>query len=199
VTDQFCSQCGATMVARLIDGRKRLTCAECGHVAFVSCSLSAGGLLICEEKVLLIQRGTEPNKGLWTLPGGYVEIDETPDQAVVREVTEETGLETRADGLIGLWSASRENRQTVYCVFRLGLTGAMEQLKANGNGDEIQQARFVDTIALDSLGKVGRIAHWFATRHSDLEDTALYHTSEQPRLFQKWNTSAVFGPRLQSR
>jgi len=198
VIDRFCSRCGATMVARLIDGRERLACAECGHVAFASCSLSAGGLLIREEKVLLIQRGVKPNKGLWTLPGGYVEIDETPDQAVVREVAEETGLETRAFGLIGLWSASRENQQTVYCVFRLELTGALEQLKEDGNGDEIQKARFVDTIALDSLGQVGRIAHWFATRHSDLEDTALYHTSEQPGLFQKWDTSVVFGPRLQS-
>jgi 8-oxo-dGTP diphosphatase len=102
VIDRFCSQCGATMVARLIDGRERLACIACGHVAFASCSLSAGGLLIREEKVLLIQRGVEPNKGLWTLPGGYVEVDETPDQAVVREVAEETGLETWVLGLIGL-------------------------------------------------------------------------------------------------
>ena len=198
MTDQFCSQCGAAMAVRFIDRRERLACAKCGHVAFASCSLSAGGLLIREGKVLLIQRGTEPNKGLWTLSGGYVEIDETPDQAVVREMTEETGLETRTVGLIGLWSASRENQQTVYCIFKLELAGPIEQLKANGNGDEIQQARFVDIAALDSLGKVGRIAHWFATRHSNLEEAALYHTFEQPRLFQKWDTSVVFGPHLRS-
>jgi ADP-ribose pyrophosphatase YjhB (NUDIX family) len=167
-------------------------------VAFAGCSLSAGGLLIREGKVLLIQRGAEPNKELWTLPGGYVEIDETPDQAVVREVAEETGLETRAVGLIGLWSASRENQQTAYCVFRLELAGPIEQLEADGNEGEIQQARFVDVVALDSLGEVGRIAYWFAARYNDLEEAALYHTPEQPRLFQKWDTSVVFGPRLRS-
>lgn len=198
MTDRFCSKCSARLVAKLIDGRERPVCPACGHVVFGCSSLSAGGLLIHKEKVLLIQRGTEPNKDLWTLPGGYVEIDETPDQAVVREIAEETGLKTRSQGLIGLWTASRDSRHTTYCIFRLELAGTMEELKADGNGGEIQQAKFVDIVALDSLGKVGQIAHWFVTRHSDLEDVALYHTSEQPRLFQKWDTSVVFGPRLRS-
>lgn len=196
MTDRFCSKCGAGLVAELIDGRERPACPACRHVAFGHSSLSAGGLLIHREKVLLIQRGTEPNKGLWTLPGGYVEVDETPDQAVVREVAEETGLKTRPCGLVGLWTASRENRHTVYCIFRLELTGMLEGLRADGDGGEIQHAKFVSPRALDSLGQVGRIAHWFATRYSDLEDVGLYHTSAQPKLFRKWDTSVVFGPRM---
>ena len=45
-----------------------------------------------EGKVLLIQRKNPPFQGLWALPGGFVDMDETPEQAVVRELKEETGL-----------------------------------------------------------------------------------------------------------
>ncbi len=53
------------------------------------------GALICRPEtgqVLLIQRGREPNKGLWSLPGGLVDVGESLTAAVVREVAEETGL-----------------------------------------------------------------------------------------------------------
>ena len=49
--------------------------------------------MIDRDAVLLIQRGQEPLKGVWTLPGGAVELGETLEQAVRREVLEETGLE----------------------------------------------------------------------------------------------------------
>ncbi|MBN2166082.1 MAG: NUDIX hydrolase [Marinilabiliaceae bacterium] len=59
-------------------------------------ALTADAVIIAkkanEKKVLLIQRGAEPYKGMWALPGGFVDIDEDVDDAVVREVEEETGL-----------------------------------------------------------------------------------------------------------
>ena len=52
-------------------------------------------------RLLLIKRGHEPGKGLWSIPGGRVEPGETDEQAVIREVREETGLAVRAGRLIG--------------------------------------------------------------------------------------------------
>ena len=46
-----------------------------------------------EGRLLLIQRGHDPHRGLWSLPGGRIEPAESPEQAVVREVSEETGLD----------------------------------------------------------------------------------------------------------
>ena len=52
-------------------------------------------------RLLLIRRGQEPGRGLWSLPGGRVEPGETDHEAVVREVAEETGLRVRPGRLVG--------------------------------------------------------------------------------------------------
>jgi 8-oxo-dGTP diphosphatase len=52
-------------------------------------------------RLLLIRRGHEPGRGLWSVPGGRVEADETPEAAVEREVLEETGLRVRAGAPVG--------------------------------------------------------------------------------------------------
>lgn len=54
--------------------------------------VGVGAVVVNEGRVLLVQRGTEPLKGQWSLPGGLIEIGESLSAAVVREVLEETGL-----------------------------------------------------------------------------------------------------------
>ena len=62
--------------------------------------VSVGAVVVDGDRVLLIKRGQEPLKGRWSLPGGVVEMGETLEAALVREVREETGLDIRVGPVI---------------------------------------------------------------------------------------------------
>ena len=57
-----------------------------------------------ERGVVLIRRGSDPSEGEWALPGGFVEVGETVEEAAVREVAEETGLAVELARLVGVYS-----------------------------------------------------------------------------------------------
>ena len=68
-------------------------------------------------RVLVMECGTEPFHGTWVLPGGYVDPGETVEQACMREVREELGLDVRLTGLIGIYSEpGRDPRGSVVSV-----------------------------------------------------------------------------------
>ena len=59
-----------------------------------------GGIVLQDDQVLLVLRGRPPQKGLWSIPGGAIELGEPLTEAVAREVREESGLEVRVVELI---------------------------------------------------------------------------------------------------
>jgi mutator protein MutT len=59
-----------------------------------------GAVIVNSRKILLVKRSFEPGKGKWTIPGGLVELGETPEETVIREVMEECGLEVENPALI---------------------------------------------------------------------------------------------------
>src|SRR5579862_1497499 len=61
--------------------------------------LAVGALIFQDNRILLVERGQEPLRGYWSLPGGAVESGELLETALLREVLEETGLIVRCDGL----------------------------------------------------------------------------------------------------
>jgi len=67
-------------------------------------ALAVDGIVPYEGGIVLIRRGREPFKGRLALPGGFVECGETVEEAVVREVREETGLRVRPERLVGVYS-----------------------------------------------------------------------------------------------
>jgi ADP-ribose pyrophosphatase YjhB (NUDIX family) len=66
--------------------------------------VGVGAVIIKQGKIALIKRGNEPSRGKWTIPGGLVELAESPEQAVIREAKEETGLSVDSPLLIDVVS-----------------------------------------------------------------------------------------------
>ena len=65
--------------------------------------VGVGGIIIEEDRVVLVKRGHPPLAGEWSIPGGVLEVGETLREAVVREVMEETGLEVEPSVLLGVY------------------------------------------------------------------------------------------------
>lgn len=88
----YCPICAEKLTKRQEGGRLRPACDNCGYVHYVNPVPGVGMLIEMEGGVVLIQRGNPPHKGEWTLPSGFVEADESSEEAAIREAEEETGL-----------------------------------------------------------------------------------------------------------
>lgn len=101
----FCPACGARLGLVRVDGRDRPWCEACGYVGFHTALVWAGALVTDGEgRVLLQQLKIGRRAGNWALPGGLLEADETTEDAARREIEEETGLQVRLTGLLGVFS-----------------------------------------------------------------------------------------------
>jgi ADP-ribose pyrophosphatase YjhB (NUDIX family) len=107
---RYCSRCGSELTERAIGGRVRPACSSCGFVAYVDPKVACGVLLERGGKVLLVRRRNEPGRGLWCLPCGFEEADESPEQAARREALEEIGVEVALDGVLGIYHYTDDPR-----------------------------------------------------------------------------------------
>lgn len=98
----YCPICGETLTRRQVGGRLRQSCPNCGYVHFVNPVPSVGLLIEMNGGIVLIKRGHPPHVGRWTLPSGFIEADESAEQAAVREAEEETGLKVKIIELAGV-------------------------------------------------------------------------------------------------
>lgn len=98
------------MEDRLAFGRVRRACPACHFIFFQSPKLAAGCLVEQDGQVLLVRRKINPKRGDWCLPAGYVEYDEGPVAAAIRETREETGLQVRVVGLEGVYHVRTDPR-----------------------------------------------------------------------------------------
>jgi len=89
----FCAACGGRLSERKIEGRRRGICAGCGYIAYENPLPVAAAVVVNERgEVLLVRRARHPMKGMWCLPCGFAEKDEQIEEAVLRELQEETHL-----------------------------------------------------------------------------------------------------------
>ncbi|HKA25678.1 MAG TPA: NUDIX hydrolase [Candidatus Eisenbacteria bacterium] len=125
---RFCPYCATRLVRKDDHGIRRPTCPACGFVAYQNPSPAVGVVLPGRRGLLFVRRKYEPYAGTWSLPSGFMEYGETPEQTARRETFEETGLRVRVERLIGAYPGHDDPRvRVVLLVYLVRKTGGKER------------------------------------------------------------------------
>jgi ADP-ribose pyrophosphatase YjhB (NUDIX family) len=120
---RYCRHCGAAAEHRAPgqgDEHERAVCPACGTIHYVNPLLVVGTVPVLDDgRVLLCRRAIQPRRGYWTLPSGFMELDETLAQGALRETLEEAGAQIEMGPLFTLVSVPRVGQVHVYFRARL--------------------------------------------------------------------------------
>lgn len=132
---KFCPQCGGDLEERLLKkgDPKRLVCTSCGFIFYIDPKLAVLALVPYQGGLVMVRRAIEPGYGLWVVPGGFVDVGERVEEAVVRETLEEANLTVRVVRLLKVHSY-RHSRTVVLSYITEYLSGDLaagnEELEA---------------------------------------------------------------------
>src|SRR3954470_22636767 len=97
------------------DDRQRLVCPDCGFINYENPKIVVGSVAAWEDRILLCRRAIEPSKGLWTLPAGFMELNETTIEGAMREAWEEARARIAIDCLLAIYEIPRISQvQLIY-------------------------------------------------------------------------------------
>ena len=101
------------------DDRERRVCATCGFVDYENPKIVVGSVCSWDARILLCRRAIEPRKGFWTLPAGYLELNEAAEEGARREAWEEARAKLEIEQLLAVYSIPRISQ--VQLIFRARL------------------------------------------------------------------------------
>ncbi len=117
ISFRFCPLCRTALERHPVEGLERQVCPDCGWIRYLN-PIPCSAALVRDDQdgILLVKRGVEPGKGLWGLPSGFIELEETPESACLRELEEETGLEGEIMSLIGVYTQESARYKRVIII-----------------------------------------------------------------------------------
>jgi ADP-ribose pyrophosphatase YjhB (NUDIX family) len=165
----FCTRCGSPLRFGTVEGedRERLACEACGHIVYVNPRLVVTALPVTDAgDLVLLRRGIEPGYGTWAQPGGFLEVDETVNQAAIRETFEETGLLIEPGEIVGLYT--RLEAAVVTIAFEARIVGGV----ATVTPEALEVRTFTpETIPWDGIRfktTIWALRDWLERRRPDL-------------------------------
>ena len=134
----YCSICKTKNHYSNIEGQIRYHCPECKTIHYQNPKPTATLICVENNKILLVKRAFNPAKGYWSLPGGFIELRETPEDAAKRELKEETNLSGEVVKLLGHCSHFNSIFGDILLIGMLMKIKNWENLKA---GDDASEAK----------------------------------------------------------
>ncbi len=137
----YCPICATSLQMGMIEGRKRKYCPKCDFVDYKNPLPVALAVAVKDKRFLLIKRGLPPRKGMWGSASGFIEIGETPEEACLRELEEETGVSGRIAKLVGV---IRIDDKEIYGDMLIVAYLVKVKDEKLAPGSEVEDARFFD-------------------------------------------------------
>ena len=149
---RYCPRCAGALERH---GADRVSCPACGFEQYGN-SVPGAQALVRDDRgrLLLGRRANDPGRGLWDLPGGFLEEGEHPLDGLRREVLEETGLEFEPGRFLGVWMGDYDGRATLNPIW----TGRIEGGDLNA-ADDVAELRWFAADALQYNWDGDRVIH----------------------------------------
>ena len=112
-----CPYCGKPLERKFVEGRQRLFCTACNRPIYEN-PIPATCVVVVDpgNQVVLVKRSVPPKYGQWCLPGGFIELGESPEAGAKRELLEETGLSGKIKTLLGVRHAPSDQYHSIMMV-----------------------------------------------------------------------------------
>lgn len=142
---KFCSKCGGEgkYLIPKDDNRRRFKCSVCGEIAYENPKLVVGILPYIDTRILLCQRTIDPGNGLWTIPSGFFELNETVSEGALREASEEANVQVKSSSLFLVKTLPKVGQ--VYMIF----SGELASETSFSPGVETSDCQLVSRSDLD--------------------------------------------------
>jgi ADP-ribose pyrophosphatase YjhB (NUDIX family) len=138
----FCINCGAALVTRVIDGRELEACPNDSFVLWRDPKVATAVVVEVDGGVVLGRRSIEPGYGLWCLPGGFVNDDEDPADAAIRECLEEISAQVELTGLLGVYHIAKTGAASMVGISYRGRLTAGARVAAGAEMLEVGVFQF---------------------------------------------------------
>jgi len=134
---KFCLLCGTAVNLEDKFGRHRPVCPSCGWIYFSDPKVAVGVVVLQDNRVLLTRRINEPFQGYWSLPAGFMDAGENPEEAAIRECLEETGLTIKTTGLLDIVAGKEhKNGADIIIVYTAEIISG--ELAAGDDADQVE-------------------------------------------------------------
>ena len=166
----------ATSFSRIVpegDTLHRDVCDTCGFIRYENPKVVAGAVVSYEGRILLCRRAIPPRHGFWTLPAGYMELNETVEDAAKREALEEACAKIDINALLAVYSIPRISQ--IQVMYRADLVDPA--IEAGIESLEVDLFAW-DDIPWDEIAFPS--VHWALTQHRQIRDEKLFAPFSNP-------------------
>ena len=151
-----CPACGSGDI--VFDENKKIICRECAFTYFHNVAAAVGVILEYDGKIVLIKRAKEPGRGKLDLPGGFIDPNESAEEAVVREVKEEINIDIKEPEYLGSYPNIYKYQDVLYHTCDLFFYSRIDVLPVEFSKTEVEELVLLrpseipaDKIAFESV------------------------------------------------